>query len=108
MDYELLGGKFGLRQDLTPKGEGYFGILPMQDGSGNVATEMSMTYDYGNGDVLVPLMNPSLTKTEINHLLKGYEPTKQMIDKTYQFGLQRLQEGRSPFADNKDKYGFMR
>ena len=93
---------FGNRIDGTPKGNGFFGILPMQDGSNTVATEMSMTFDYGNGDILVPLINPLLNEKELQHLLKGGEPTKEIINKADQFGFQRLQTGRSPFADELD------
>ena len=49
------------RLDGSAKGEGWYGALPMLDNSGNVATELSTTFNYGKGDVLVPLINPMLT-----------------------------------------------
>lgn len=94
---------FGNRLDGTPKGTGFFGMLPMQDGSNNVATEMSTSFDYGNGDTLVPLINPLLNQDELNHLLQGKEPTKEIQGKAGQWGLQRLQQGRSPFLDDTDQ-----
>ena len=51
---------YGNRLDGTPKGSGWFGELPMQDGSNNLATELSMSSDYGNGEVLVPLIHSSV------------------------------------------------
>ena len=94
--------KYGNRVDGTPKGDGFFGALPMQDGSNRVATELSMSFDYGNGDVLVPLFNPLLTHAEQLHLLQGKPPTEDIINKAGQWGAKRLQQGRSPFAEETE------
>ena len=96
---------YGNRLDGTPKGNGFFGALPMQDGSNSVATELSMSFDYGKGDTLVPLLNPYLSDTERLYLLQGKEPTKEIIDKTGNWGFDRLQQGRSPFVDEIDQQG---
>ena len=93
---------YGNRLDGTPKGDGFFGALPMQDGSNRVVTEISMSFDYGNGDVLVPLFNPLLTKAEQLHLLQGKPPTEDMVNKAGQWGAERLRQGRSPFAEEKE------
>lgn len=88
---------FGKREDGTEKGTGWFGILPMQDGSNAIATELSASFNYGNGNVLVPLLNPKLSEREVQHLLKGREPTKEIWDKARAFGFERIQQLRSPF-----------
>ena len=91
---------FGNRPDGTPKSkEGWLGVLPMQDGSGRVATEMSATFNIDGEDILFPLLNPTLSKEEINYLLKGNKPTKEIFDKAYQFGVDRMKQGLSPFTD---------
>ena len=94
---------YGNRVDGTPKGNGFFGALPLQDGSDRVATELSMSFDYGKGDVLVPLLNPYLSETERLYLLQGKEPTEEILDKTGKWGFDRLQQGRSPFVDEIDQ-----
>ena len=94
---------YGNRLDGTPKGNGFFGALPMQDGSNSVATELSMSFDYGKGDVLVPLLNPYLSDAERLYLLQGKEATKEILDKTSKWGFDRLQQGRSPFVDEIDQ-----
>ena len=88
---------YGNRPDGSAKGEGWYGALPMLDKSGNVATELSTTFNYGKGDVLVPLINPMLTPAEHLSLLQGKEPTKEILDKAAQWGFERLQQNKSPF-----------
>ena len=88
---------YSKRPDGSAKGEGWFGALPMLDSSGNVATELSVSFDYGKGDVLVPLINPMLTPAEHLSLLQGKEPTKEILDKAGRWGFERLQQNKSPF-----------
>ena len=85
------------RLDGTDKGNGWYGPLPMLDGSNTIATELSASFDYGQGDVLVPLINPMLTPAEHLSLLQGKEPTKEIRDKAAQWGFERLQQNKSPF-----------
>ena len=93
---------YGNRVDGTPKGTGWFGELPMQDGSNTIATELSTSFDYGNGDVLVPLLNPYLSNAEKLYLLQGNEPTPEIIEKTGQWGFDRLQQNKSPFIEENE------
>lgn len=90
---------YGKRLDGTNKGTGWYGELPMQDGSNRVATEISLSFDYGNGDVLVPMLNPYLSNAEKLHLLQGKEPTRDIMDKTGKWGYDRIQQGRNPFIE---------
>ena len=93
---------YGKRTDGTDKGTGWFGKLPMQDGSNTEATELSTSFNYGNGDVLVPLLNPKLTEAEKLHLLQGKPPTESILKKAGDFGYERLQQGKSPFIQEDE------
>jgi hypothetical protein len=93
---------YGKRTDGTLKQNGFFGPLPMQDGTSRVATEMSVSFDYGNGDVLVPLINPLLTNAEKLYLLQGNKATEEIKHKAGQWGLERIRQGRSPFAEENE------
>lgn len=93
---------YGKRIDGTDKGLGWFGELPMQDNSKDVATELAVSFNYGNGDVLVPLLNPNLTEAEKLHLLQNKPPTEAILKKTADFGFQRIQQGRSPFIQEDE------
>lgn len=101
---------YGKRLDGTNKGTGWFGEIPMLDGKHNVMTEQAITFNYGKGDVLVPLINPYSTREELFHLATGKEPTKEMVDKAAKWGFERLSSGQSPFitvqeqAQGLDKY----
>ena len=93
---------YGKRLDGTNKGLGWFGELPMQDNSKNVATELAVSIDYGNGDVLVPLLNPYLSEAEKLHLLQNKPPTEEILRKTGEFGFNRIQQGKSPFIQEDE------
>lgn len=92
---------FGNRVDGTPKGNGYFGVLKRPDGG--VSTEISVGFDYGKGEVEVPLLVPTMTKHEIDHILAGKKPTKEMLDKAAKFGMYRIKAGLSPFATPEEE-----
>ena len=94
---------YGKRLDGTNKGTGWFGELQMQDGSNQIATELSTSFDYGDGDILVPLLNPYLNEAEKLYLLQGNEPTPEIIDKTGKWGYDRLQQGKNPFIEENEE-----
>ena len=75
----------------------------MLDGSNTIATELSTSFDYGQGDVLVPLINPLLSLSERLSLLQGKEPTKEVLDKAGQWGFERIQQNKSPFIMENEK-----
>lgn len=91
----MAGLKFyGVRHDSdTVKGKGYFGELPTAEGK--KATEIS-SYDEKRGDY--PLLVPTLTKDEIEHLTSGKEPTDAIYDKAERWADTRRKQGSSPFA----------
>ena len=85
---------YGLRHSGEgAKGKGYFGELPTTDG--RTATEISSENDEGEH----PLIVPTLTKKELNHLLSGGEPTDEIHDKAASWARTRRKSGKSPFAD---------
>jgi hypothetical protein len=78
------------------KGKGYFGELATKEGE--VATELSSEFEYKGKTVEHPLLVPTLTKGEVDHLLAGKEPTAKIYDKAEGWAKQRLEQGKSPFA----------
>jgi len=74
-----------------PKGKGYFGLLPNQ--AGGVSTEISAD---SNG-MQYPLLNPMMSRQEIDSLLANQQPTEDMYRKAEQFARYRKSQGKSPF-----------
>lgn len=95
---------YGNRTDGTPKGTGYFGELQRPDGK--VSTELSLGVNFDGKDVLIPALVPTLTKSEVDYLLSGKQPTKAIIDKAVAHARQRLTAGKSPFAAPEDQIMF--
>jgi len=99
---------YGLRQNGTPKGFGYFGELKRP--TGGVSGELSTTVDFGKGEMLIPTLVPTLNKDEVQYLLNtapGSKPLpKSIIDKAVQFASARLANGLDVFAQpNEIPYG---
>jgi len=92
---------WGLRQDGTPKGYGWLGVLPNREGG--VSTEITTDVD----GVAMPTLVPTLNPVEINHMLN----TPQHIDpfsskigqgilsKAIEHAQLRMALGLSPFKD---------
>lgn len=81
----------------APKGKGYFGEL--KHASGDTATELSSEFEYNGKTVEHPLIVPTLTKSEINHLLSGKQPTDEIYNKAESWAKSRIEQGKSPFAE---------
>lgn len=90
---------YGLRPDGTAKGTGYFGELKMQDGSDNVATEISVGIEVDGKEILVPTLVPTLSEEEKAYLLKGGKPTDEIVRKAADHAMSRIKIGKSPFAN---------
>ena len=93
-----------LRPDGTKKGLGYFGPLPMTDKSGRVMTEYSIGVNFGDKEVLIPTLVPTLNKKELDYLLGGGTINessigKRIFNKAVDHAKERLANGKSPFAD---------
>lgn len=93
-----VGGKWGARADGTEKGDGYFGPLQMKDGSGSVATEISVGVNIDGREMEVPTLVPTLTQAERDHLLSGRAPTQEIVRKAAEHARGRIAAGKSPFA----------
>lgn len=95
---------YGLRVDGTPKGTGYFGPLKMEDG--NTATEISVGVEYDGKEVEIPTLVPTLSEKEKKWLLAGNDPRtntetgKQIMKKAIDHANKRINEGKSPFAND--------
>jgi len=87
---------YGLRETSgMPKGKGYFGELPAADG---VMTELSASDDAGD----FPLIVPTLTREELEHLQSGGQPTEEIYAKAKAWAESRKGQGRDPFATSED------
>ena len=94
---------YGLREDGTSKGNGFFGPLRSTNPDypqGTVSTEINASMEIDGEEVLFPLLVPTLNRKEIEHLLSGEKPTQQIYDKALAHAEQRLRQGKSPFAED--------
>jgi hypothetical protein len=89
------GNEQSVNNPFMAKGKGYFGQLPAQDG---MATELSSIFEHNGQQVEHPLIVPTLTKQELQHLTAGNEPTPEIYSKAEQFAIGRIKQGKSPFA----------
>ena len=89
--------QYGLRADGTIKGPGFLGALKRPDGK--VSTELSIGVNIGGKEVEIPVLVPTLTEDEINYLLKGGRPTKEIVNKAVAHARKRIEEGKSPFLE---------
>lgn len=92
---------YGERADGTPKGLGFFGELKRPDGS--VSTELSIGVNLGGHEVEIPLIVPTLSREELDYLLKGGEPTRSLVDKAVEFAIQRQRAGQPFFAGDGEQ-----
>ena len=92
---------YGLREDGTPKGKGFLGLL--KTGAGDeVMSEKSIGVEIGGKETLIPAIVPTLDKNEIEFLRKhkpGDKIPRSILIKASQHARKRMAEGLSPFAD---------
>lgn len=86
---------FGRRSDGTKKGPGFMGSLKRPDG--DISTELSIGVNIDGQEMEIPTLVPTLSKPEINHLLRGGEPTGAIVDKAVDHARKRLRLGQSAF-----------
>lgn len=96
---------YGPREDGTPKGEGYFGLLPRRDDPSSISSELSASTDFKiqGRTVLFPLLVPTLTHEEIQLLLSGAQATAAIYRKAEDFARARIRAGKSPFAEKGEQ-----
>jgi len=86
--------------DATPKGKGYFGEIPMNQGG--AMTELSSAYDQDGKLISHPLIVPTLNKQEIDLLKMGLRPTPEIYKKAQDYAQQRIGAGQSSFATRQE------
>ena len=92
---------YGKRQDGTEKGKGYFGELPFHDG--RTSTELSIGVNLGGKEIEVPLIVPTLSRQEVDSLLKGGQPSEAIVQKAVAHARERMAAGKSPFAQDGEQ-----
>lgn len=98
-------GATNLRNDGTNKGNGFFGVLKMKDGSNKDATEISIGVEIDGKETEIPTLVPTLSEEEKDWLLKGGNPldkseiAESITIKAIAHAEQRIKEGKSPFND---------
>lgn len=85
-----------LRADGTTKGPGFLGPLPFKDG--RTSTEISIGVKVNGKEMEIPSLVPTLTKPEIDSLLKGERPSDAIVAKAVAHAEQRIKDGKSVFA----------
>jgi hypothetical protein len=96
---------YGMRPDKTAKGAGYFGEIKRPDG--NVMTEISIGVGLNGKETLIPLVVPTLNRSELNYLMKADPQSKMfmekmpksIMDKAVDHAVTRMKENKSPFAN---------
>ena len=83
------------------KGPGYLGTLKRPDGM--VSSELSIGVNIDGEEVEIPSLVPTLNKPEIDFLLGGGKPTKEIVDKAVEQAKKRIAEGKSPFAQEGEQ-----
>lgn len=79
---------YGYRPDGSPKGRGFLGEIPADDGG--MATEMSFDFDVDGKNILAPLLVP------------GYGVAKDPYRWAEDHAMRRISNGQSPFADTPE------
>jgi hypothetical protein len=99
---------YGMRPDKTAKGSGYFGEIKRPDG--NVMTEISIGVGLNGKETLIPLIVPTLNKSELNYLIRNNPDSemfmekmpKSIMDKAVDHAVMRMKENKSPFASPEE------
>lgn len=92
---------YGQRPNGTNKGTGYLGELQMQDGSGDVATEMTIGVNFDGKETDIPAIVPTLSREQIEYITKGGDINKRkdIIQKAVDHAKKRMKDGLSPYAN---------
>ena len=67
------------------------------------ADDIDLYIPFDNKEIEIPSLVPTLTKDEIQFLLDGNKPTKEIVKKARDFAIQRMREGKSPFAQEGEQ-----
>jgi len=89
-----------LRPDGTKKGPGFLGKLA--NVNGQESTELSIGVNINGEETLIPSLVPTLSKDEVQWLLKNNMPTPEIEAKAVAHAQQRIAEGKPVFATTED------
>jgi uncharacterized protein YcbK (DUF882 family) len=91
---------YGRREDGTEKGEGWLGLIPMQDGSDRMMSEVSVGVEIDGEETLVPAIVPALSEDEVSYLAQGGDAREHqsIMNKAVSHAKEQLAGGNSPFA----------
>ncbi len=89
------GEGYGSRPDGTPKGRGYLGEIKTPQGYN--MTEYSIGVDFGNGEMDIPTLVPTLTPAEVE-MVRREQLNDEIVRKAQEYALARMRLGLSPFA----------
>lgn len=98
---EVINAPRARREDGTLKGQGWLGMLNRP--GGGVSTELSFDFTTPQGKILAPLLVPTLSPQEIQHLLAGGRPTPEIFQKAQEHAIRQVQQKNSPFVGEKFK-----
>ena len=90
------------RLDGTAKGLGFFGVLQRPDGDSS--TELSIGVNLNGKEMQIPLIVPTLSREEIDGLLKGQEPSEEIAEKAVQHAIGRMKSGKPLFAADGEQH----
>lgn len=94
---------YGLRQNGTQKGKGYFGEIPLEGENKGIMTELGSEMDVGDQRIHYPLIVPTLNKEEIDLLKRGEKPTEAIQKKAQEHAIRRISQGLDPFASVEEE-----
>lgn len=99
------GPEEDLREDGTPKGEGFLGRLERPDGQ--VSTELAMTVEVDGKELLIPALVPGLDEKEIKTLLdlptgSAKQFPESVMKKAIDHAQARIKDGKSPFLEKSE------
>jgi hypothetical protein len=87
---------WGKRVDGSNKGAGWLGVLRRPDG--NVSTELSVGVNIDGKEREIPLLVPTLSRSEVQQVLASDKTPPAVLDKAVAFARQRIAAGQDPFA----------
>ena len=98
MVQQMMPGNYGNRANGEAKGTGFYGEIPMTNGSGKIMTEVgsNVTMD-GGRDFHFPLIHQNSTAADIAHLASGKSATPEMVKTAVAVALERVRGGKSAF-----------
>lgn len=81
---------YGPREDGTPKGDGFYGMLQRRDDPRMRSSEVSIGVDMGDGrETSIPSMVPGLSRQQIDYILSHKRPSEDIVRKARDFAVQR-------------------